>query len=120
MSENIAAAHRWAIDKGAAHTKVTSVKSQSQVYYDLVRKEVEEYAALPHVSRQIKSPRSVENFEQGTPVSGNTLYFSAMTSISKSSVVKTSFLEKAPSFAPKISTFENPSDLKSHDISLGT
>jgi hypothetical protein len=47
MSENIAAAHRWAIDKGAAHTKGTSAKSRSQVYYDLVGKEVEELAALP-------------------------------------------------------------------------
>jgi hypothetical protein len=32
-------------------------------------------------------------------------YFSAITNISKSSVVSLSFLEKAPSFAPKISIF---------------
>jgi len=28
MFENIAAAHRWAIDKGAARTKVTSAKAE--------------------------------------------------------------------------------------------
>jgi len=38
MFENIAAAHRWAIDKGAAHIKGTPTKSRSQVYYILVRK----------------------------------------------------------------------------------
>jgi len=57
MFENIAAAHRWAIDKGAARIKVTSAKSQSQVYYDLVRKEVEEYAVLPFLAAwKIKKP----------------------------------------------------------------
>jgi len=35
MSENIAAAHRWAIDKGAARTKVTPESRQSQIYYGL-------------------------------------------------------------------------------------
>jgi hypothetical protein len=33
MFENMPAAHRWAIDKGAAHTKGTPSKSQSQVYF---------------------------------------------------------------------------------------
>jgi hypothetical protein len=32
MFENIAAAQRWAIDKGAARNKVTPAKSRSQVY----------------------------------------------------------------------------------------
>ena len=38
MFENIAAAHRWAIDKGAARTKVTLPKSRSQVYSPYVPK----------------------------------------------------------------------------------
>jgi hypothetical protein len=48
------------------------------------------------------------------------IYLSATTSISKSSMVSLSFLENAPSFAPKISIFLNPSVLRSHVISLGT
>ncbi len=40
-------------------------------------------------------------------------YFSAITSISKFSVERLSFLLKAPSFAPKISTVEKFSDFNS-------
>lgn len=46
-------------------------------------------------------------------------YLSAITNISKSSVVNLSSLENAPSFAPKISIFVNPSVFNIHVISDG-
>jgi hypothetical protein len=47
-------------------------------------------------------------------------YYPAITSISKSFVVNLSFLEKAPSFAPKISIVLKFNDLRSQVISDGT
>ena len=47
-------------------------------------------------------------------------YFSATTSISKSSMLNESFRLKAPSFAPNISILLKFKDFKSHVISDGT
>jgi hypothetical protein len=44
------------------------------------------------------------------------IYFSETTSISKSSLVKTSPLLKAPSLHPKISAFLKPADFRSHEF----
>ena len=56
MFENIAAAHRWAIDEGAARTKLTPAKSRSQVYYDLVRNALNHKGMLHFLL-----PRTTEN-----------------------------------------------------------
>jgi hypothetical protein len=47
-------------------------------------------------------------------------HFSAITNISKSSVVNLSFRLKAPSFAPNISMLFKFNDFNSHVISDGT
>jgi hypothetical protein len=47
-------------------------------------------------------------------------YFTATTSISKSSVVSLTFRLNSPSFAPNMSTLLNPRHFSIHVISLGT
>lgn len=69
---------------------------------------------------KIHLPLFPDQWQGGHQLCDHASYFSATTSISKSSVVNLSFLENAPSLAPKISILPNPRVFNNHVISLGT
>lgn len=76
-------------------------------------------AILGHTIK-LESLRASYSLPVSDILTGPDYSLSAITSISKSSVVKASSLEKAPNFAPNISVFLNPNDFRSQVISLGT